>query len=148
MGRLWCPNCHAEFVEGWETCSTCGVALVSEKPVETRPVEPPVVRPEPEDEDPFVAIWTGPFIDGEGLCVLLEDSHIPVDRSDAPSPGETVVMVPRSYLSEASAVIGGRAVPWPSAVEVSRDGGFDWKRGVRLALVIVAVGLIILMLIP
>lgn len=147
MGR-WCPNCHAEYVEGWETCSTCGVALVSGKPAEARPREIPLPRSETDEEDPFVAIWAGPFIDGEGLRVLLEESHIPVDRGDAPSPGETVVMVPRSYLSEASAVMEGRSVQWPSAVEISEDGGFDWKRGVKLALVVVAVGLIILMLIP
>ena len=41
----WCPNCGAEYREGGDACTDCGVALVDEKPVE------------PEHEDGEVVVY-------------------------------------------------------------------------------------------
>ena len=34
---MYCPNCHAEFRDGFTNCSDCDVALVAGDPPESRP---------------------------------------------------------------------------------------------------------------
>jgi predicted nucleic acid-binding Zn-ribbon protein len=36
---LYCPRCGAEYREGFDSCSDCGVALVTEPPEEAPPVD-------------------------------------------------------------------------------------------------------------
>lgn len=141
MGK-WCPRCGAEYIEGWGACSICGVDLVDERPVlqqETAP-EPQVER----GEDPFISIWEGPTPEASELGRRIEAAHIPVDLDEATEVGHSRVMVPRSYLAEARDALSGVIASWPSPI--STDPAFDFKPTYRLALVIVALGLILLVL--
>ncbi|MCH5252162.1 MAG: hypothetical protein J1F22_04240 [Lachnospiraceae bacterium] len=46
----WCPKCRNEYIEGIETCSDCGVALVEELPEEIN-LEAPVILYTVKDEE-------------------------------------------------------------------------------------------------
>lgn len=148
MGK-WCPQCGAEYVEGWGDCSNCGVPLV-----DTPSSQPPrwtdeaIAAAEPRtpegDPDPFIPIWEGPTPEAARIARRIEDAHIPVDLGEATEVGHSRVEVPRSYLAEARRALAGEAPTWPSGI--GRDAAFDWHPSVRLALVIVAVGLIVLIL--
>ncbi len=70
-----------------------------------------------DEEDPFVPVWEGPFIDAELVKMRIEEAHIPVDFGDALLPGHARVEVPRSYLAEVRDVIAGSAAPWPQIAE-------------------------------
>ena len=40
MATMWCPQCGAEYREGFSECSDCGVALVADAPAEPEPRTP------------------------------------------------------------------------------------------------------------
>ena len=90
-----------------------------------------------DEEDPFVPVWEGPYIEAEHLRIRIEAEHIPVEFGDALLPGQARVQVPRSYLEEATDVISGTQAKWPTITRETSDG-FDWKPGIRLALVAMA----------
>ena len=92
---------------------------------------------DPDDPDPFVPVWEGPYLDAQRLRMQLEEGHVPVELDDAASPGEARVMVPRSYLSEVRDVITGSQAKWP-AVTVKTSDGFDLDPRLRLAFVVMA----------
>lgn len=141
MGK-WCPRCGAEYIEGWGACSNCGVDLVDERPIlKQEPAPEPQVE---RGEDPFIPIWEGPTPEASELSRRIEAVHIPVDLDEATEVGHSRVMVPRSYLAEARDAITGVTASWPSPI--STDPAFDFKPAYRLALVIVALGLILLVL--
>ncbi len=90
-----------------------------------------------EEGDPFVAVWEGPYIEAEHVRLRIEDAHIPVEFGDALLTGHARVQVPRSYLAEAHDVLEGVQASWPEVTRATADG-FDWRPGIRLALVLVA----------
>lgn len=142
MGR-YCPNCRAEYVEGWGTCSNCGVSLVDSLPPEaarTADWSPPS---EPDHEDPFVPVWEGPTPQAEAIMRRIESAHIPVEFGEPPDVGHARVEVPRSYVEEVRDVLTTGPSSWPREVTDDSPGGFDWKPVVRIALVVVAVLLIV-----
>jgi len=71
---LICPQCHAEYREGFTSCSDCHVLLVRKLPLE------PEVVPEPGDPnaDPFCSFWKGndARVHAE-LCFVLDEARIP-----------------------------------------------------------------------
>ena len=71
---LICPNCHAEYREGFTSCSDCHVLLVRRLPIE------PEIVPEPGDPagDPFCSFWKGDDhrLHAE-LCFVLDEAKIP-----------------------------------------------------------------------
>lgn len=73
-----CPECQAEYREGFTQCADCGVALVAAEKCESE--EQPCGVPEPGDphHDPFCAFWKGddPRVHVE-LCSILDDVGIP-----------------------------------------------------------------------
>ena len=83
-----CPECSAEYRDGFTTCADCGVPLVYAEPNANHalaPPEPPV-RPGDPDEDPFCAFWSGedPRLHAE-LCAVLDEAGVPhktVERRD------------------------------------------------------------------
>jgi len=72
---LYCPNCGAEYREGFSSCSDCHVLLVHEPQHDFR--QESVPEPGDPNKDPFCAFWQGddPRIHAE-LCGVLEEAGI------------------------------------------------------------------------
>src|SRR6202795_440 len=76
-----CPQCKAEYREGYTSCADCHVALVHDLPRQSREgsssFDPPPTPGDP-DQDPFCSFWRGddPRIHAE-LCELLTEEGIP-----------------------------------------------------------------------
>ncbi len=49
---MFCPNCRAEYREGYTVCADCGVALIPELPP-----EPSKRPPEPETQSALVTVY-------------------------------------------------------------------------------------------
>src|SRR5580658_6601307 len=75
---MFCPNCKAEYRQGFTRCADCDVALVDELPEEALVAPEPAAAPGDPDEDPFCSFWSGddPRIHAE-LCELLDKERIP-----------------------------------------------------------------------
>jgi hypothetical protein len=147
--RMWCPHCGAEYVEGWGTCSTCGVKLVSEPPaqaaVDTEAWGRPRGRPNGrDDEDPFIPVWEGPTPEANALMRRIQSRHIPVELDDALEVGHARVQVPRSYLEDVRDVVLG-LVPELPEISVETDDGLDWKPALKVAIAVTAIVLILLL---
>jgi hypothetical protein len=74
---MFCPNCNAEYREGFNHCVDCDVDLVEASPgalVSTRS-DPSAV----ETEDPFCEFWKGEDARVRGeLCEILSEQEIPI----------------------------------------------------------------------
>jgi len=82
---MFCPNCKAEYRDGFTRCADCEEELVDALPSEALVWNEPVAPGDP-DEDPFCAFWSGddPRLHIE-LCELLDKESIPhktVRRTD------------------------------------------------------------------
>jgi hypothetical protein len=80
---LSCPQCGAEYREGYSSCSDCHVLLVRERPQTVDQLAP---TPGDPNEDPFCSFWKGTDarICAE-LCTVLDEAGIPhktVHRQD------------------------------------------------------------------
>jgi hypothetical protein len=75
---MFCPQCKAEYRQGFTRCADCDVALVDELPEEALVAPEPAAAPGDPDEDPFCSFWSGddPRIHAE-LCELLDKERIP-----------------------------------------------------------------------
>ncbi|MBS1842134.1 MAG: hypothetical protein JSS69_06015 [Acidobacteria bacterium] len=73
---LYCPQCRAEYREGYSSCSDCHVLLVRERP--HKEDQQDTSEPGDPNKDPFCAFWQGddPRIHAE-LCGVLEEAGIP-----------------------------------------------------------------------
>jgi len=74
---MFCPQCKAEYRQGFTHCADCDVDLVWELPktaIEVRPEEQPV----DPNENPFCSFWKGedPRVHAE-LCMVLDEAGIP-----------------------------------------------------------------------
>jgi hypothetical protein len=73
-----CPQCNAEYREGFVRCTDCGVQLVH--PLSGALVAPSRAQDESPgtEEDPFCEFWRGddPRLQGE-LCQVLDEAAIP-----------------------------------------------------------------------
>ena len=74
---MYCPQCKAEYRQGFTRCADCDVELVHELNEEALAVRTPVIPGDP-DQDPFCEFWRGddPRLHSE-LCELLDQEGIP-----------------------------------------------------------------------
>jgi hypothetical protein len=74
---MFCPQCKAEYRQGFTRCADCDVELVWELPANAI-VANESVDPGDLDEDPFCSFWKGddPRIHAE-ICELLDKVSIP-----------------------------------------------------------------------
>ena len=143
--RMWCPHCGAEYVEGWGTCSTCGVVLVEDPPDHLSIENEAWGLPRRRDvEDPFITIWEGPTPEAGDLMRKIQSRHIPVQLDDALEVGHARVQVPRSYLVDVRDVVLG-LVPELPEVSVETPLGLDWKPAIKVAIALTAIVLLLLL---
>lgn len=109
---LYCPQCGAEYREGYSSCADCHVLLARERPRSLEQESLP--QPGDPNKDPFCAFWQG--IDarvlGE-LSAVLDDAGIPYktlrredrlfNRMDQP---KLQLGVPASFYERAEQVVG------------------------------------------
>jgi hypothetical protein len=74
---MFCPQCKAEYRQGFTHCADCDVDLVWEMPksaIELRPAD----EPGDPNKDPFCSFWKGedPRVHAE-LCTVLDEAGIP-----------------------------------------------------------------------
>jgi hypothetical protein len=110
-----CPQCKAEYRQGFTVCADCEVPLVAELPAASGPSSESAASDQiagPVD-DPFCAFWNGddPRIHAE-LCGLLDEQGIPhktVRRADhlfnLNSKSAFQVGIPFSFFEKAEAAI-------------------------------------------
>jgi len=77
---MYCPQCKAEYRQGFTRCADCDLDLVYALPTtRSDPAETSqAVSPGESEEDPFCSFWQGddPRIHAE-LCSVLDDADIP-----------------------------------------------------------------------
>lgn len=72
---LYCPQCAAEYREGYSSCSDCHVLLGRERPSNVAEAIP---APGDPNEDPFCSFWKGTDsrVHAE-ICLVLDEAEIP-----------------------------------------------------------------------
>lgn len=70
---MWCPNCKAEYRDGFTVCADCKVDLTGERPP----------APEHSRED-WVEVWRGESARASLVCAALESAGIEAIDYDAP----------------------------------------------------------------
>jgi hypothetical protein len=73
-----CPQCNAEYRDGFVRCADCGVELVHVPPGTLVAPDREHTQTRIDDEDPFCEFWRGddPRLQGE-LCQVLGEAGIP-----------------------------------------------------------------------
>ncbi|HMD38438.1 MAG TPA: hypothetical protein VKH15_04105 [Candidatus Acidoferrum sp.] len=109
---MFCPQCKAEYRQGFTRCADCDLELVDDLPSQAIAAPTPV-DPEVSDEDPFCSFWKGedPRIHAE-LCGLLAQQNIPYKtfrRSDHLFNISTKALfeigIPFSFFEKAEAAV-------------------------------------------
>ena len=102
----WCPNCGAEYREGYTRCDACGVDLVSESPSPSPPPGPewvPVAGYATEDE----AVLAAGVLAQEGIGAEVVNKHVVLYPFPLADEAEVLVVVKPADLERADAVLAG-----------------------------------------
>lgn len=109
---MFCPQCRAEYREGFTRCADCDVTLVRDLPQDALMAPEPVTPGDPS-EDPFCSFWEGddPRLHLE-ICQLLDQegiAHKTVRRGEHlfyfSNKEEFQIGVPYSQFERAEAVV-------------------------------------------
>ncbi len=74
-----CPECRAEYREGFARCADCGLELVQALPGALVAAVRGADDPANDEEDPFCEFWRGDDARLQGeLCQVLGEAGIPV----------------------------------------------------------------------
>jgi hypothetical protein len=149
-GVMICPQCHAEYRDGYSSCADCHVALVHDLPRQSREDSghfgsPPT--PGDPDQDPFCSFWQGDDarIHAE-LCELLEEegiAHKTIRREDhlfnINSKSAFQIGIPFSQFEKAEAAVkdaygmegeqqdANRLLPYREGYAPGVRGVFPWR---------------------
>jgi len=110
---LYCPQCGAEYREGYSSCSDCHVLLVRERRPDMNTEQESVPQPGDPNRDPFCAFWRGTDARVlEELGSVLEEAGIPYkvvrredrlfNRMDLP---KFLLGVPASFYEKAEQIV-------------------------------------------
>ncbi len=127
----WCPECGAEYREGFTRCSECGVALADGPPPGTEPVAEP--GPEWVQVAGYTTLEEARLAQGllgeQGIAAEVMDKHIvayPFPHTDA---GEVLLLVAPADRERADAVLAeaeaGRDALAEDAETGSEEGDTD-----------------------
>jgi hypothetical protein len=108
----WCPQCGAEYREGFTECSECRVALVAEPPRPQPPAEDPDA-PVPEPNWVTVGVFTSNeearlaqgFLRGEGISSAILFDRERDEELGLGVIGDVEIKVPPSDLVRARALL-------------------------------------------
>lgn len=153
-GVMICPQCHAEYREGYSSCADCHVALVHDLPRQSREdsghFDSPPTPGDPE-QDPFCSFWQGddPRIHAE-LCELLEEEGIAqktIRREDhlfnLNSKSAFQIGIPFSQFEKAEAAVkdaygtldekedATRLLPYQKGYAMGARKAFPWRPAPR-----------------
>jgi len=103
----WCPECGAEFREGFTRCSECGVLLVNEPPPETeQPAEP---GPEWVEVAGYTTVEEARLAQGlleeQGIPAEVVDKHVVLNPFPQVDEAEVLLLVAPADLDRADAVL-------------------------------------------
>jgi len=144
-----CPQCRAEYRQGFTRCADCDVELVNEPSWAAHGLGATVEAglPAEDPEDPFCAFWQGddPRIHAE-LCELLTEVDIPcktIRREDhlfnLNSISGFQIGIPFSQFEKAEAAIkdayaaedaqkdAARLLPYEKIYTLAGRGAFPWR---------------------
>jgi hypothetical protein len=143
---MYCPQCKAEYRQGFTRCADCDVELVYEPPSSASGLGEAGGQTE-NPEDPFCSFWRGddPRIHAE-LCELLNEEAIPhktVRREDhlfnLNTRSAFEIGIPFSQFEKAEAAIknaygtedeqqdAGRLLPHGRGYDAKLGGAFPWQ---------------------
>lgn len=124
----WCPQCGAEYREGFSRCSECGVALVSKPP--TRPEQP--AEPGPEWVE-IASYTTGEearlaqgLLQQQGIPAEVVDKHVVLNPFPQVDEAEVLLLVPPEQADRADEVLASAEVGedrLPEDAEPEGSGG-------------------------
>jgi hypothetical protein len=103
----WCPECGAEYREGFTRCSECRVALVNEPPPGTeRPAEP---GPEWVEVAGYTTVEEARFAQGllqeQGIRAEVVDKHVVAYPFPQTDEAEVLLLVAPADLDRADAML-------------------------------------------
>ena len=103
----WCPECGAEFREGFTRCSECGVLLVNEPPPGTeQPAEP---GPEWVEVAGYTTVEEARLAQGlleeQGIPAEVVDKHVVLNPFPQVDEAEVLLLVAPADLDRADAVL-------------------------------------------
>lgn len=99
--RMFCPNCKAEYREGFDTCSDCNIPLVTELPKE-RELEFVDFQELITTYNPFDISLLKSLLDAEGITYYFQGEHFSYVR---PLAIPVRLMVKKEQISTAAEII-------------------------------------------
>jgi hypothetical protein len=103
----WCPECGAEYREGFTRCSECGVALVNEPPPGTE--QPPEPGPEWVEVAGYTTVEEARLAQGllqeQGIPAEVVDKHVVLNPFPQVDEAEVLLLVAPADLDRADAVL-------------------------------------------
>jgi hypothetical protein len=121
----WCPECGAEYREGYTQCSECQVALVETPPAVT---EAEVVEVAAFGSLEQAELAQG-MLESNGISSEVEDARVPHPEAGYPTGGEVALLVPAPLVEQAKALLAeadrGELVDGAEAAEAQSERPAD-----------------------
>ena len=126
----WCPQCGAEYREGFSRCSECGVALVDALP--SKPQRPAESRPEWVEIASYTTAEEARLAQGllqeQDIPAEVIDKHVVLNPFPQVDEAEVLLLVPPEQAEQADAVLA-RAEAGEDALPEDADTGPEKSEG-------------------